>query len=414
MDNIAIISGDNDIADKIASQVVLLRNNDSITKYTTENWKLELQENTPQLIIVQLKDNQSISIIEEIRFIEKFKETPIIGLFYGIDQEILCAAYDAGISDYICESSTNAEILVKVMWGLKRQHFIERKNSDKQILAELGVIDRTSGFYTKQFYEQVLKIELSNIKTQSKQSVLMLVTPDIKCKNILTQQFLASILKKILRNDDIVAFVPDNKFMIIVKEAQLNDSEKIFEKITNNLANSYSISASAVNVTEKTTLYELEKAANKALSEAIVKGKTLIKVNEINSKQNYGWADTNNLKENNFKIFKQIFFKKFSKIATPVFFQMQTVLSNKLFETTIKQQVGETESFFSLENDSAKSLLKITYPGFAKINIVVTNSGKNGESQDRTCFEITELTQSKLEDLLNTMVKTYKENTQES
>lgn len=407
--NVVIISNNKLVAEQLAAKIVLLRSIDAIAIFDYENALKSLQEKTPDLILIYSPSNESPDIIKQVKFKQSLKNVPIIFVTDSINQESLFNAFDDGISDFLTLNLNEAQILMKIMWGLQKSQLLKELENKSEILEALGIIDKESGFYKTLFTEKVFKINFENIIKNKQSAIFMALSSDINCKNVLPQSFLASVLKKTLRKGDIIGFGADNKFYIILNKTDKNGVSKAYEKIKNNLGETYSISAAAIQIKEH-SFEAIERLVNKSLTNAIIKGSSLIFIDEKSENKAFGWLDKSDLKETNFKMFQQIFMKKFNKIVTPIFFQMQTVLQEKLFETKIEQYVNDSESMFSLEKPPFKSYIKIKYPGHTKINIDVVHSSLKEKTNERITFDINELTQSKLEEVLQKLVITFQEN----
>ena len=119
-----------------------------------------------------------------------------------------------------------------------------------------------------------------------------------------------------------------------------------------------------------------------------------------------------NTTQKNFKLFKQAFNKKLEKVITPVFFQMQKMYEEKLFKTKIDQYSNDTLSQFSLKTLDREGELKITYPGFSKINIDVIHKGLDSPENKRIRLDLTELDEERLTKILEDFILDFKKNTE--
>jgi len=122
------------------------------------------------------------------------------------------------------------------------------------------------------------------------------------------------------------------------------------------------------------------------------------------------WLDKINSSQKNFKLFKQAFMKKFENVIIPVFFRMQKLYEEKLFETKIKQYSTPNLSSFVLQSKSKTSELKITYPGFAKINIDFVHGGFDSPENKRISLDLNELNEEVLAEIIETFVQEFKAN----
>lgn len=410
-DNIVIISNNKIFAEELKAKILLLRAFDSIAIYDYENAVKSLSKKIPNLIFIYSENSDNTGIIKKIKFNESLKHIPIILLVDNFNQEKMINAFDDGIDDFTISDISEAQILMRLMWGLQKNQLLKELKTQSQILESIGAIDKDSGFYKSEFTKKIFKSKFEELAANKSNAVFMTLCADISCKNILPQSFLASILKKSIRREDIVGFAPDNKFYIILNKTDKNGAIKVYEKIKNSLIDTYSVSAAATRI-KNDDFEKAERFINKNLTDALIKGSSLIFADEESTK-GFGWLDRQDLKETNFKMFQQIFVKKFAKIVTPVFFQMQTILQDKLFETKVEQLVNESETIFSIEKLPYKSYIKIKYPGYTKINIDIVHISNKDKTTERITFDLNELTQLKLEEILQELVKKFQENIKE-
>ncbi len=411
--NVFIISNEYANAKQLEYKILLSRNIDKITTLKYNEALEKIPNYTPELIIVIGNKIESTTIVQKLRFHQKFNNTPIVFASEHCNESLLGDIFDYGADDYINLEQSSGEIAIRIMWNLKKYQLINELESKTSLLNDLGAIDVDTGFYTKLFSEKIFKTEVEKLHTKDNESIFVILSADVHCKTSLQQIFLGSILKKTLRKSDIVGFAKDNRFYIILKNTSMEGAKAVFQKIQNNLINNYSISAAA-SIINSSKFDVLEKITSAALSEAIIKGNQLIFVNsKPNQSTNEQWIDKSKLKETNFKMFKQLFLKRFNKVVAPLFYQIQTSLSEKLFETIIKQEISESSSYFSLSRGENNSTLTIKYPGYSKINIEIKNKIGKETSSKRIMLDISELTTVKLESILREMVAEFQEHSNE-
>lgn len=406
--NILIISNDKTKAELLASKILFLRAIDSVGIYNYNEATLKLKTQNPDLILLQCTKPEDIEIIKSITENKPSNFAPVILVIDKINQDVLCKAYDYGISDYFAIDCDDAQVLMKLMWGIQKKQLLNELQKKNNILISLEVLDNESKFYTKQHVEKAFKAEFASIIESSKDAIFMALSADISSKNILSQTFLASLLKKQLRKSDVISFAPDNKFYIIFNDTDEEGAKAIYKKINESFLDAYSISAAATKIKDA-DFTTTERLVNKALSEALIQKKNILIVDEGINKKDVSWVDKSDMKDQNFKMFKQTFMKKIDKVITPAFFQMQTVLQDKLFETKIEQYVNDTESVFSLEKNEYKMLIKIKYPGYSKINIDIIEDYLGEKYNDRITLETYELTAAKLDEIMLKAVSKFQQ-----
>ncbi len=408
--NIIIISDNNLVAEKFASKILLLRSIDSIGILSYQEALKNLDINNPDLIILHYEKNKDLEIISEILKDKPVNFAPLILLMETPDNDVICKAFDYGIEDFISEENGDAQILMKVIWAVKKKQLLNELNKKNNILVHLDVLDREMGFYTKQYTEKAFKLEFNEVIDKKINSIFMILSADICCKNILSTTFLASLIKKHIRVSDVAGFAPDNKFYVILNNTDDEGAKKIYTAINESFLDAYSISGAAIKIGES-DFDVVERLLNKTLSEALIKKSSLLFVDENIGKKDISWADSSDFKEQNFKMFKETFMKKVNKIITPTFFQLQTVLEEKLFQAKIYQHVGEDESIFSIEKSDYKITIKVKYPGYSKISIDIIENYPDDKSTQRIILELYELTTAKLDEIMQNAISKFKEKT---
>lgn len=406
--SVTIISNETAISEAIASKILLLRKSDKIGFISTERAQMELNDLQTEIILLFIKDESPLSYLQNIKSTRSFENTPIILVTETFDTGLIYDAFDIGINDFYTLDSDHNQLLLKVMMGMRDREKTKEIEKKNRILSKLKITDEESGFYTKTYSTQTLKVEIENIINSGKSGIFVALSVDLKHKNILPQSMLASIIKKSVRKEDICSFGQDNKFYIILPETNKEGCIQLINKIQENIKSTYKICAVATEIID-TDLESLESTTGKVLSTALINGNSFVYIDNCHSKKINGWIDKSDLKETNFRLFKQTFNKKFDKLVTPVFFQKQTILQNKLFEAKVEQYVDEAQSEFSIKSKDAECSLIIKYPGYAKINTNIKAKNRYREDLKHINLELNELSASKLEELLNQLVATYQE-----
>ena len=195
---------------------------------------------------------------------------------------------------------------------------------------------------------------------------------------------------------------------MLLPETNLRGAFRVWDKIKNNIGTEHNIVA-GVSEIEGKDFADLKKELLNAIIEANSTEQNLVIVNEnIQDCSNEDWLGKMSCKQKNFKLFKQAFTKKLDKVITPVFFQIQKLYEDKLFDTKIEQFSNETLSSFSLKNPKQSSELKITYPGFSKINVDIIHQGLDSPENKRFNLDLTELDEKKLTQILEGFIKEFK------
>lgn len=407
--NIILITNDNNVAQILKPQLVLLReiDNISVTKY--DNAIQNIKNYLPDTILLHCSQEKEecINLIKNIKKDDVIQNTTILLIVNEYDQDFLLSAYDENIADFLILKIDDTEILMRTMWCLKKNSLSNTVKKQHNLLEQLNVINPKTGFYADQYCETVFNNEFKTIKEKETEGILMVVSPSEESKTKLNPVQLAKAIKSSTRNSDVISHGPANKFYILLSKTNLKGAFCVWDKIKKAVGENYSINAGVSSIEDK-TFDDLKNSLLNALIEAEATKTDLVVVNETEEKSSEDWLDKIGTTQRNFKLFKQAFTKKLDKVITPVFFQMQKLYEEKLFKTKIEQYSNSTVSSFALKRLDHESELKITYPGFSKINIDIIHQGLDSPENKRISLDLTELDESRLTKILENFIQEFK------
>lgn len=409
--NIILITNDDNVAQILKPKLVLLREVDNIllTKYfdAIENIKKEL----PDVVLLYCSNDKTecLELIKAIKTDAEIKKTSILLVMDNYDQDFVLSAYDENITDFITlNADDDAEILMRTIWCIKKSMLIKTISKQYNLLEELSVIDRDTRCYTNEYCDKIFENEFKNLKKFDFDGILMLISANEESKTRLSPTLLAKTIKNSTRESDIVAHGNANRFYVLLPETNLKGAFCVWEKIKRALGENYTVCAGLGIIGEK-SFQDLKNDLLNALVEAISTNQGLVIVSEDEDKDYSGdWLDKINSTQKNFKLFRQAFNKKLEKVITPIFFQIQKAYEEKLFETKIEQYSNSTLSAFILKKEDKTSELKITYPGFSKINIDIVHQGLDSPENKRISLDLTELDESRLAQILEDFIQEFK------
>ena len=113
-------------------------------------------------------------------------------------------------------------------------------------------------------------------------------------------------------------------------------------------------------------------------------------------------------KEKNYKLFRAAFNKKLEKVIAPVFYRLQKSWEEKLFNTKVEQYTSDTQSIFRLSNPKQTSLLKIVYPGFAKVIVYITHEGLDSPENTEISLPLNEISIKGITKIVEKFIKEFK------
>lgn len=350
--NIVLITENFRLAQKIKSKLVLLRNNDNIDIVEPEDCISEIREKKPSVVFFHLSkfnEEEFFDFLLKTKQSDDLKNISIILLYDFFNEDILCSAFELGISDFISTKTTETELTVRTIWALQKQEKITDLQNKIDILKDLKIIDKQSEIFTEEYTTAKIKEEMTK-----NNGSFVVVAPDINIRNKISPNLIIKTIKKSIRKNDIIGFATDFKFYLWLKNATKEHVLTILQKIQKNLSLDFSISAGFME-TKNNDFNKVVKLTNEALSKALLKGHSFICAEENNRKQdNTIKKKTNSIEE----------------FLSPLFYQYQKRYEEKLFETKIKQFVSKEKSFFKLENEKGQSSFILTNYSDLKIEIL--------------------------------------------
>lgn len=412
--NIILITNDDNVAQILKPKLVLLREIDNILLIRYEEALENVRNLLPEVVLLYCGENEKdrcLDVIKQIKSDDKTKSTSILLVINEYNQDFVLSSYDENIDDFLTLNTDDAEILMRTIWCIKKSSLSTKLKKQNKLLEELGVINKETGCYTNEYCDKIFINEFKNLKESDTESMLLLVSSSEECKTRLNPVHLAKAIKTSTRETDIVVEGSSNRFFVLLTETQLKGAFCVWEKIKRALGEQYTICAGISVVGEK-SFEELKVELLKSLIEAVSTNQELVIVNEEEKDYSGDWLDKINSAQKNFKLFKQAFTKKLEKVIAPIFFQMQKAYEEKLFQTQIEQFSNPTLSSFVLKNDSKVSELKITYPGFSKINIDFVHQGLDSPENKRISLDLTELDESRLTQILEEFIQEFKKSEQ--
>lgn len=407
--NLILITNDSNITDILKPKLVLLREVDDILVTTYSKAIESIKDVIPETVLIYCGDekDECLELIRAIKTDEKIKNASIMLVLDKYNQDFLLNAYDENITDYLTIDADDAEILIRTIWCLKKNANMTTLCKQHSLFQDLDIINKNTGFYTEKYCEKIFDNEFKNLKETKANGILMLLSPSEESKTKLSPIHLARAIKISTRTSDMVVHSSANRFYVLLEETQLKGAFCVWEKIKRAVGEQYTINAGISTIDEK-PFEKLKNELVNALVEAKSTNQDLIIVSEEEKGSSGDWLEKINSTQKNFKLFKQAFNKKLDKVITPVFFQVQKLYEEKLFQTEIEQYSNPTQSVFILKRSNSTSELKITYPGFSKINIDVIHDGLDSPENKRISLDLTELDESRLTEILEAFIQEFK------
>lgn len=405
--NILLISEDENATELILNKLVLLRDNDKITKCNCKETKKALQNSLYCVVLLYADIKEQESIFKTIKTIKETKpDSEIILIPNDINTEIILKAYDAGIYDYIPIDAESFDFVIKTIncYKLRTLKNIEQRN--EKFLYQQGVIDEKTNLYKCNYLKDIFIDIADDLRIQN--GIFSILTLNDKNKTKISTNRLAGIIKTTVRGDDIIATARGGKFYLILPNIDLEGTKKLIQKIQAKMGEEFKIHAGMSKIGIQ-SFETLDKITQDSLKSAIQNDEMTVSLSEVTGMQN-GWLeDEDQPRHKDFKLFKVAFTNKMKNVIEPIFFRFQKECETKLTNTQVSQYANNIESVFSLKNETLHSELVIRFNGYAKFKIEINHSGLDSAENTKLEIPLSQLTDKELTKLLKQLKQEYKQ-----
>lgn len=405
--NILLISEDGNATELILNKLVLLRDNDKITKCNCKETKKALQNSLYCVVLLYADIKEQESIFKTIKTIKETKpDSEIILIPNDINTELILKAYDAGIYDYVPIDAESFDFVIKTIncYKLRTLKNIEQRN--EKFLYQQGVIDEKTNLYKCNYLKDIFIDIADDLRIQN--GIFSILTLNDKNKTKISTNRLAGIIKTTVRGDDIIATARGGKFYLILPNIDLEGTKKLIQKIQDKMEEEFKIHAGMSKIGIQ-SFETLDKITQDSLKSAIQNDEMAVSLSEVTGMQN-GWLeDEDQPRHKDFKLFKVAFTNKMKNVIEPIFFRFQKECETKLTNTQVSQYANNIESVFSLKNETLHSELVIRFNGYAKFKIEINHSGLDSAENTKLEIPLSQLTDKELTKLLKQLKQEYKQ-----
>lgn len=405
--NILLISEDENATELILNKLVLLRDNDKITKCNCKETKKALQNSLYCVVLLYADIKEQESIFKTIKTIKETKpDSEIILIPNDINTELILKAYDAGIYDYVPIDAESFDFVIKTIncYKLRTLKNIEQRN--EKFLYQQGVIDEKTNLYKCNYLKDIFIDIADDLRIQN--GIFSILTLNDKNKTKISTNRLAGIIKTTVRGDDIIATARGGKFYLILPNIDLEGTKKLIQKIQDKMGEEFKIHAGMSKIGIQ-SFETLDKITQDSLKSAIQNDEMAVSLSEVTGMQN-GWLeDEDQPRHKDFKLFKVAFTNKMKNVIEPLFFRFQKECETKLTNTQVSQYANNIESVFSLKNETLHSELVIRFNGYAKFKIEINHSGLDSAENTKLEIPLSQLTDKELTKLLKQLKQEYKQ-----
>ena len=399
--NILLITNEQNIIETFGEKLMLLRETDELSYCDYEEAPDIVFADKPDIVIVHEHNdkNKSINLIKYI----KTQIDSILLLINRYDRDFILNAYDEGIDDYFMTNSDPSEISIRTVNCIKKENLKKKIKQYQTYLKQYDILDKTTAIITDKFSKEINSKELS--LNDFTRGALMVISPDEEGKLKYSADKVIQSVKKAVRYSDIITQGGGTKVFILINEGGISGAVKILEKIKQELNNEISIKAGICAITSE-NFAVLEKNAQCALSDSLLGNLDFSIYTETSAINGENWLEPQ--KEKNYKLFRVAFNKKLEKVIAPVFYRLQKSWEEKLFNTKVEQYTDESQSLFKLTNPKQTSLLKIVYPGFAKVIVYITHEGLDSPENTEISLPLNKINTKEITNIVEKFIKEFK------
>lgn len=405
--NILLISEDENATELILNKLVLLRDNDKITKCNCKETKKALQNSLYCVVLLYADIKEQESIFKTIKTIKETKpDSEIILIPNDINTELILKAYDAGIYDYIPIDAESFDYAIKTIncFKLRTLRNIEQRN--EKFLYQQGIIDEKTNLYKYNYLKEIFIDIADDLRIQN--GIFSILTLEEKNKTKISTNRLAGIIKNTVRGDDIIAVARGGKFYAILPNIDLEGTKSLLNKIQDKMGDDFKIRAGLSKIGFQ-SFETLDKLTQDSLKSAIQNDEMYSSLTEHINTSNVWLEDDEQPQHKDFKLFKMAFTNKMKNIIEPMFFRFQKECETKLTNTQVSQYTNNIESVFSLKNEILHSELVIRFNGYAKFKIEINHSGLDSAENTKLEIPLSKLTDKELTKLLKQLKQEYKQ-----
>ncbi len=392
VNTVVIVSNKQEIINHISQKLVLLRDLDKIKSCSIQEVQTMLDGFNPNVLILHCENNNQsvVELIKNLKNHELYKNLPILLINENCSRETIIEAFDNGISDVLFMPIIDYELLIRVIWALKKNEMNLCIESQKQFLSTIGVVESESDVYCQKYCYDFLKNEIEQTKKYSQRACLLIVSPDKKYPNNKTDKEFIRIIKKAIRLNDSVVQKNSRQFYVYLKKTKLNGAYSVFERINNSLGIEAGANAGVVEI-QKQRFDDIIEALDAALEKANENTNSLIVASDFyysSDEPQLVFDDaikkTNNdiphlkktpiepkIDDNSIKLYNQAYARKLKIVVVPVFKKFENSIRTKHQDFAVKSYVGQ-KSLFAIAKKDISATFALDYDGAQQVSVKLT------------------------------------------
>lgn len=382
---IVLVTNDSDFFEFISPRLKL-RKSDELFRFKFDELPEKLHLLKSSVLII----NSESSKVQTLELLKILKENPTLVFSFNEDDDFRIACLKYGALSFFTPMNTDVEIDAFLSSALNIASILTKNILYREILENQKLISPNNEILLN--YSSIIESELDKINKTSTPAVLAAIAPNDKTKFLIQPNQIETVILNNIRKNDILMSYATNKYFLLLFDTDVEGAQKIWGKIQKQLPQK--VYAGFAKAFCKNRQQLINEALNK-LHEAI----NFEKVSDT--------MDKNLSLDNNFKLLRQNFNKKFEQIIYPAFYHIKQKYSDKLYGVIIELENGDGFGILRIKNQRDLAMFKISSPGFSKINIDINFYSGENDSR-RISLEPDELEAGLLEDLLEQFIIEFK------
>lgn len=376
--NVILVTNNETIINLLSSELVQLRNIDSILIRTYQDALASIESEKPQAIILNCQNSMEEPFcLDLIKKIKNITSVPIILLLEAYNSQFVRIANKTGINDVVAVQYANSEILMRTIWSLQKNELRQQHKKYEKLLTQLNAIDEETGFYTAKYSSKVFQNEMDYLDSKKIDGVFIALEPNENSRLKPSTQNIIDTIKSNIRATDTVALTKHkNTFYLLLANTNLEGSMVVWNRLNKNIGAEETLCGCIYNL-DKSSFEEIEEELKTGLEQAKT-APNLLYIIDTQKKNNDNWLEENKIpsqnSHKNFKLFRQIFTKKLEKVIKPAIEELLKEYEDVLSGTDIP--LVETETSYSVKfvNKRQESEFTMTQEG----NSIVVDSKHSG------------------------------------
>ena len=267
--NVILITNNEQIVNLLSSELVQLRNIDSILIRTYQDALSSIESEKPQAIILNCQNSiEEPFCLDLIKKIKRITSVPILLLVENYNSQFIRIANKTGIDDVVAVQYSNSEILMRTIWSLKKNELRQQHKKYEKLLTQLNAIDEETGFYTAKYSSKVFQNEIDYLSSKGIDGVFIALEPNEKSRLKPSTENIVETIKNNIRATDTVALTKyKNTFYLLLASTNLEGSLVVWNRLNKNIGADETLCGCIYNM-DKSSFDEIEEELKEGLKEA--------------------------------------------------------------------------------------------------------------------------------------------------